>query len=268
MKNVARRMAEIVLAPLVIKRHLPNDAGAGTIFTSSKVGGLKYLLKGSRNWDPELIRIAATLIKPGHVCWDIGANVGLFSKAAAFHAGEAGEVISIEADLDAVSLLNRTCQLHSQEHAKMTVLPVAVSDSAGFVSFSIAKRARAANSIQGYGSTQTGGVIETRTLPCVTLNNLLANFPVPDVLKIDVEGAELNVLQGGGELIDKFRPVIYCEVAKRVQGDVTRLLRQHDYRIWSGSGFDGTLRPEVSIAVRNTVAIPAEKVNEYERFDV
>ena len=94
----------------------------------------------------------------------------------------------------------------------MTALPVAISDSVGFVSFSIAKRARAANSIQGYGSTQTGGVSETRTLPCVTLDSLLKHFPTPDVLKIDVEGAELGVLQGGSQLIDNVRPVIYCEL--------------------------------------------------------
>jgi FkbM family methyltransferase len=263
-----RRMVEIGLGSLVVRRRLPIDAGAATIFASGKVGGLKFILKNSRNWDPEFVCIAVILVKSGQTVWDVGANVGLFSKAAAFHAGERGRVISIEADIDAVTLLNRTCQLHSPKHAKMTVLPVAVSDTVGFVRFSIAKRARAANSIQGYGSTQTGGVSETRTLPCVTLDSLLEHFPAPDMLKIDVEGAEFLVLQGGNRLLSNVRPVIYCEVAEKARSEVTRLLEHHGYGLWDGSRFDGTTRTKISIAAHNTVAIPEEKVAEYERLNV
>lgn len=259
-----RRTAEFVLGPLVVRRRLPVDAGAGTIFASQRVGGLRYLLKRSRNWDPELINVAGLLVKPGHVVWDVGANVGLFSKAAAYHAGTRGAVISIEADIDAVTLLYRTCQRHSPAHAKMTVVPVAISDSPGFINFCIAKRSRSANFIEGFGSTQTGGVSEKRTLPCLTLDALLENFSPADVLKIDVEGAEIDVLRGGAQMIGNERPVIYCEVAKKVRGDFTQLLKNQDYRLWDGSGFKGTLGPEVSFATFNTVAIPAEKVGDYE----
>ena len=263
-----RSVAEIVLAPLVVRRRMPIDAGAGVIFVSQKVGGLRYLLKRSCDWDPELIGIARFLVKPGHVIWDVGTNVGLFSKAAAFHAGELGEVISIEADMDAVTLLNRTSRLHSERHAKMVVLPVAVSDSLGFVNFCIAKRSRSANFIEGFGSTQTGGVSEVRTLPSVTLDSLLKSFPPPDVLKIDIEGAEIDALKGGRQLISNERPVVYCEVSRKVREDFTRILKRQDYRLWDGSGFEGTLGPEVSLATFNTVAIPAEKAKDYERFDV
>ncbi|MDB4222430.1 hypothetical protein N9850_01570 [Granulosicoccus sp.] len=48
---------------------------------------------------------------------------------------------------------------------------------------------------------------------------------------------------------------------------MTQLLQGCDYRLWRVNGFDGTWRPEVSIAERNSVAIPAKKGNEYERFD-
>jgi FkbM family methyltransferase len=153
--GVVRRFAEVVLGPLTIKRRLPLAAGSGLLVASARVGGLKYLLKRSADWDPELLNIASLLVKEGDSVWDVGTNVGLFSKAAAFHAGAAGSVLSIEADGDAVSLLNRTCRLRSPGHAEMTVLPVAVSDSVGFVRFAIAKRARASNSIEGFGSSQT-----------------------------------------------------------------------------------------------------------------
>ena len=97
---------------------------------------------------------------------------------------------------------------------------------------------------------------------------LMEFHSTPDILKIDVEGAELNVLRGGSQLIDNVRPVIYCEVAKKVHRDVTQLFKEKRYQLWDGSKFDGTLQPEVSFAAFNTVAIPAENVKEYERLDV
>lgn len=262
--GVVRRMAEVVLGPLTLKRRLPDTAGSGLVIASAKVGGLKYLLKNSDQWDPELLTIAALLVRKGQSVWDVGANVGLFSKAAAFHAGAEGSVLSIEADLDAVALLNRTCRYRSSGHADMTVLPVAISDSIGFVRFAIAKRARAANSIEGFGSTQTGGVMEIRTLPCVTLDSLLEHFRAPDVLKIDVEGAELGVLRGAERVLSQSRPVLYCEVTDRTRAEVAALLEGAAYVLWDGCGFDGSLNSRgMSDTTNNVVAIPQEQIKTF-----
>lgn len=259
-----RRLVEIALGPFVVRRKLPREAGAGLIAVSARVGGLKYLFKRALHWDPELLNVAAILVKDGQYVWDVGANVGLFSRAAAFHAGSNGQVLSIEADIDAVMLLNKTVKYNSPSHSKITVLPVAVSDSVGIVSFAIAKRARAANSIEGHGSTQTGGVREVRTLPCTTLDSLLQNITAPDVLKIDVEGAELRVLNGAGNVLQNIRPVIYCEVAENNKAEVTRLFASNGYRLWNGDSFYGTSFPEIANAARNTVAIPNEKVEDFD----
>jgi FkbM family methyltransferase len=221
---------------------------------------LKYLFKSSDLLDPELLRVAMRLVNKGDVVWDIGTNVGLFSVAAAAAAGPTGRVISVEADIDAVALLNRTCQLRSVGHAEMTVLPVAVGSANGFVKFAIALRARASNAIQGYGSTQMGGVSEIRTLPCITLDTLVDHFPAPHVLKIDVEGAELEVLRGATRLLSEVRPVIYCEVASKAREDVSALFREYRYRLWDGASFDGRFVGELSQAVNNTIAFPEEKV--------
>ena len=256
-----RRAAELLLGPWIIRRHLPSSMGGGLIFVSGRVGGLKYLLKSSRRWDPELLTIAKLLVSRGDRVWDVGANVGLFSKAAASRAGAEGSVLSIEADLDAVALLNRTSRHCVRGDAAMTVLPVAVSDSSGFIQFAIAQRARAPNAIAGFGSTQTGGVREIRTLPCVTLDSLLGHFLPPAVLKIDVEGAELGVLGGAQQLLGQARPLIYCEVSARTRVEVAKLLESHAYRLWDGCRFNGTLNdPGVSAATSNVVAIPEDRI--------
>lgn len=258
--GIARRIAEVLLGPWTFRRRLPAQSGGGVLVVSGRVGGLKYLLKKSDTWDPELLNIAKLLVSSGDVVWDIGANVGLFSKAAAFFAGANGQVLSIEADLDAVALLNRTCTFRSDDHACMTVLPVAMSDSAGIVRFAIAKRARASNSIEGFGSTQTGGVKEIRTLPSTTLDRLMDDFRSPNVLKIDVEGAERRVLRGAGRLLSEARPVIYCEVRDDTRVEVAELLEAQEYTLWDGFGFVGiTSNNAISARTTNVVAIPNEK---------
>lgn len=255
-----RWLAERLLGPVTIKRRLPAQAGGGVLYASGKVGGLKFLLKPAHAWDPELLRIAGILVKPGDSVWDVGTNVGLFSKAAACLAGPTGAVLSIEADLDAVRLLNRTCREHDPGHAEMTVLPVAIGEAAGVIRFAIAKRARAANAIEGFGSTQTGGVLEIRTLPCFALDDLGKHFRPPDVLKIDVEGAECMVLRGATAILRDARPLIYCEVQGASRHEATGLLEQQGYVLRDGEGFDGSLDcPPVGERTSNLVAIPHEK---------
>jgi FkbM family methyltransferase len=254
-----RRAAEVLSSSIRVRRQLPATDGGGFLVASSRVGGLKYLFKRSDQLDPELLRITRLLVDTGNVVWDIGTNVGLFSIAAAARCGPDGSVISIEADLDAVALLNDTCRLRLPNHAVMTVIPVAVGSANGFVKFSIAKRARASNSIQGYGHSQMGGVSEIRVLPCITLDTLLEHFPAPQVLKIDVEGAEKDVLTGATRLLSEIRPLIYCEVANQCAEVVTSMLKKHKYRLWDGAKFSGNFVDELTLATNNTVAIPEEK---------
>jgi FkbM family methyltransferase len=261
MMALFRRAAEMFLGPLIVQRRLPSSAGGGRLVANARVGGLKYLFKSAADIDPELLRIAGLLVKKDDVVWDVGANVGLFSVVAAARAGANGRVISVEADLDAVTLLNRTVALRSDGHAAITVLPLAVGRSIGFVHFLIAGRARAANAIKGYGSTQMGGIREERVLPSMNLDCLLEHFSAPQVLKIDVEGAENEVLLGAKSLLLHARPLIYCEVASSNADDITALLRFHRYRIWDGATYDGRGAGEVTHSTHNTVAIPEEKVH-------
>ena len=256
-----RRFAEVLLGPITLHRRLPKHAGGGRIVVNGKVGGLKYIFRPSSRWDPKLLDIAHMLVRTNASVWDVGANVGLFASAAAFHAGREGAVLAIEADFDAVALLNQTRKLHEPDHAPVTILPVAVSNSCGVVKFDIARRARATNAIQGFGSTQTGGVMETRTLPCATLDSLLAYFRAPDVLKIDVEGAELGVLRGASQVLGSVRPFIYCEVQGNTRDEAVALLTANGYRVMDGDQFDGDgVSLAVSDEASNLLAIPSEKM--------
>lgn len=250
-----RKAAEKLTRGLRFPRKLPKEFGSNPIWVSPSAG-LRYLLRPLAEIDPMLFRLAKEFVKAGDVVWDIGANVGLFTFSAASLAGKNGLVVALEPDTWLVQLLRRSARLQSGESAVVRVVPAAVAQSVDLRTFHIASRSRAANFLNGYGSTQTGGSAEEQIVITVSLDWLAERFPLPNVLKIDVEGAELEVLQGAESLLTKTRPTLLCEVSPEASPAVTKFLLGHGYRLYDGEVQDHQRR-ELEIAPWITVAIPA-----------
>ncbi len=130
--------------------------------------------------------------------WDVGANVGLFSFAAASLAGPEGRVVALEPDAWLVQLLRRSASRQPAGSAPVEVVPAAIAAALSVRTLCLASRSRAANYLADFGTIQTGGSREQQSVIAVTLDWLLESFPVPSVVKIDVEGAELEVLEALG----------------------------------------------------------------------
>ena len=128
-----------------------------------------------------------------------------------------------------------------------------MSEELSVARFHIARRNRATSHLDGYGTAMAGGVRFTNLVPTVTLDWLAARFPAPDVLKIDVEGAELAVLAGATQLLGHVRTII-CEVAARNAAAVSGLLTAHGYALYDGDRPSGERVP-VSMAPPNTLAM-------------
>jgi FkbM family methyltransferase len=216
---------------MVVRRRLPAPFTAARIYVSSE-GRLRYLARGMAQVDPPLLRLASETVRPGDTVWDIGANLGLFSFAAAVAAGPAGSVLAVEPDTTLAGLLRRSAALNKR-HAPVHVLPAAVSDDVSVARFHIAKRNRATNHLDGFGTSQTGGVRATELVPTFTLDWLADHFVVPDVIKIDVEEAEATVLAGGCRVLGLASTVI-CEVAARNSAFVRDTLSRHNYVLHDG----------------------------------
>lgn len=246
-----RAVLEQVSHHLVIRRRLPPPFTAARIYTSSE-GGLRYLKPRMDKVDPVLLSLAAETVLSGDTVWDIGANVGLFSFAAAVAAGPDGHVLSVEPDTVLVQLLRRSAAAGAH-HAPVEVLPVAVSDVCGVARFCIAKRNRSTNHLGGFGTTQTGGVRASELVPTITLDWLAAHFPPPDVIKIDVEGAEAQVLSGASAVL-RGRPRVICEVAADNAVAVRDLLTGAGYTLYDGEQAAGQRSP-IGDAPPNTLAI-------------
>ena len=216
---------------LVLRRRLPPPFDAVRIYMSSE-GGLRYLRPRLGGIDPALLRLVAEVVQPGDVVWDIGANLGLFSFAAAVAAGPSGHVLAIEPDALLVGLLRRSAAANHGQ-APVEVLPAAVADDLGVARFHIARRNRSTSYLDGFGTSQTGGVRATELVLTVTLDWLAARFPMPAVVKIDVEAAELKVLAGGASVL-RAGPTIICEVAARDAATAGDLLAAHGYTLYDG----------------------------------
>jgi hypothetical protein len=105
-----------------------------------------------------------------------------------------------------------------------------------------------------YGHSTSGGVRETQLVPAFNLDTLLESLPPPKVLKIDVEGSEVEVLRGQTRMLEQVRPTILCEVGKSVE-DVTSILSSAGYALYDGA-VPLQHRIQLPKATWNTVAIP------------
>jgi FkbM family methyltransferase len=255
---IGRRVLERITRRLVFRRKLPAAFKHAVLYVSP-AAGLRFLFSPMPNIDPPLLRCAYELVRKGDVVWDIGANIGLFSIAAAVCSGDRGAVIAFEPDVWLVQLLRRTSAAQPNTIAPITVVPVAVASEVSVRPFSIAVRSRASNALAEYGQSQMGGVEEQQVVPAFNLDWLLTKFPTPNVIKIDVEGAELEVLCHQHRMLNEVRPVIICEVGSGTADEITRVLTSASYSLFDG---DQSLSKmgTVDRATWNTVAIPAEKV--------
>jgi FkbM family methyltransferase len=251
-----RTVFERLSRKVILKRRLPSRVGGEYVYVSPDAS-LKFWRRNLNKTDQLLFDWAIEFVSPGDVIWDIGANVGLFAFAAASLAGTDGQVFAIEADIWLAGLLRRTGQELSVKNAPVDIIPVAVSESLGLAHFNIANRGRSTNYLEkSQGSTQTGGVREVVTVITVTLDWLAKNIPPPRVLKIDVEGAELRVLEGGRELLATVQPILLCEVGSENQQGVAEILHSYGYTMFDLEVENKSRKPITQPAF-NTLACPA-----------
>lgn len=250
-----RTTLERVTHRLVVRKRMPPPFAVARIYTSSE-GGLRYLRPRLNHVDPPLLRLAAEVVRPGHSIWDIGANLGLFSFAAAVAAGPTGHVLAVEPDTTLVRLLRRSARVN-RGHASVEVLPAAIADCVGVGRFHIARRNRSTNHLDGFGTTQTGGIRATELVPTLTLDwlalHMAPDIASPDVIKIDVEEAEMEVLAGAAHVLQS-HPTIICEVADARAESLSKLLRSHGYTIYDGDQ-PASQRMPLPAAPPNTLAI-------------
>jgi FkbM family methyltransferase len=254
MNSFIRRFTEKVLRNRTFKRFL-EVAGTRCPIYVSPDAQLKYLKRGRRAFDADLLALAEKFVGPSSVVWDVGGNVGVFGFASASIAKQ-GTVVIFEPDIWLAGVLRKTVALDFYQDRDIRIVPCAASLGAGLARFMISGRGRASNALEAAGGrSQMGGVRQYDWVPTLSLDLAKIDLPVPHFIKIDVEGAELMVIQGAAELIKVNRPLFYIEIGSDVWDQVTAIFKEPDYIAFDYTGTGMVLSPEM-----NVLFIPREKL--------
>ncbi|CAN5334824.1 hypothetical protein BH09SUM1_BH09SUM1_34060 [soil metagenome] len=177
----------------------------------------------------------------GECCvFDVGANQGLFAVAAALHNPRA-RVHAFEAAPAAFIVLKRQVRLNRLEGRVRMVHALIGARSGGFAPF------HAAESAVGWASAAYAPP-GTRTIrmPVISLDEYAErNDAIPNVIKIDVEGYELEVLKGARRILRDNAAVIFLAVHHsflatlgQSSGELAKLIHAQGYRIARVDGSD------------------------------
>lgn len=150
-------------------------------------------------YEVELSKHFKAICKPGLICWDIGASVGYDSLLMAKLTGTS--VVAFEPDARGIEVFQKNMKANGDLGASVQLVP-------RFVSL---EPTDSAISIDSF------------------LNQ--PNTTPPDVLKIDVEGAEMAVLRGAARTIEKYHPSILLEVhSSALEAECLSFLTELRYR--------------------------------------
>ena len=190
---------------------------------------------GSRDYEAHLGRFIRSVVGPGMVCVDIGANVGFHSFLMRELVGSEGHIYAFEPNSENCRMLSLS--VIENTATNLTVLPLALSDRLGAVAFS-----PAVGSNGGFMRDVTEPLLHPNcsVVPTARLDDLISPERL-DFIKIDVEGAEPLAMAGAEELVARHRPIVASEYSEDMIRGVSgmtgeeyiRRLMRDDYRAYT-----------------------------------
>lgn len=173
-------------------------------------------------YEREKRRLFETLVAPGAVVYDVGAHVGYYTLLASVLAGVKGSVYAFEPLPANVRMLERHIKINRL--VNVHVIEAAVSDHSGEACFSVATTTVA-------GRLTDDGNLRVRV---VSLDDLVESgkAPMPDLIKVDVEGAELALFKGSSGILAKRHPVLFFDAhTSELKTECTDLLTSLGYEV-------------------------------------
>ena len=182
---------------------------------SLKIGDKKYSIVSDdayldgvgKDFEPGMVRLFRSLIAPSHVVVDVGANIGLTSLLF----GElATRVISFEASPSTCRFLERNVAASGLGNIEIINKALGSEDMTSEITF--APNNRSGGFVSNKTKASAGHVVEE--IEIRRLDGLSAELSLDklDFVKIDVEGHEKFVIEGGGKIIARHRPVVVLEL--------------------------------------------------------
>ena len=197
--------------------------------------GISYELLKFKIHEPITTKILKNKLKEGMVCFDIGGNIGYYVTLENKLVGKNGKILVTEPSPTNRKYLEKN--VLAQGTNNIEIFDFACGDFDGITKFSISKFS---NYSQVFDEKKFSNADEVIHIPIRKLDTFLTekNITKLDFIRMDIEGYELNVIEGAKECIKKFKPMIQIELHVRKLGiiNVEKILR-----FFKNVGYDRTL---------------------------
>jgi FkbM family methyltransferase len=181
------------------------------------------------------IKVFLNLVVSAKTVFDIGANTGLYTVIGGKHA-EHSSFYSFEPHPANFNRLQKNVELNDLKN--VTLVQKAIGDKDSYIDFYVPKTEGiidTSSALKDFSETTYGGTISWKPVKVAqtSLDNFVALNSIHqlDLIKIDVEGYEVVVFEGARKTIEKFKPVIICEIflseEKRIYFNT--FIKEHNY---------------------------------------
>lgn len=199
----------------------------------------------------------ASVIQEGMTVYDLGADIGYFTLFFSDLVGETGKVLAFEPNVQSYQRLLSNIEMNQKTN--IILYPLAVSEHDGVSHFNVSVIDRASALANPTITTilkepvyrWTSKVLEVETVTVDTWVLEKAN-PVPQLVKIDVEGAEIMVIRGMERVIARYKPILAISLHSISIAEQVISILQQTYDIRSFNSASGCAK-----------ILPAGKLSEY-----
>lgn len=168
-------------------------------------------------YDPEILRQIEKICQPGWRVWDCGGYIGFYTAFFAKLAGPKGSVVVFEPDPRNMARIKSNMQLNKFEQVQF--VPAAIGAPCTEVDFVLSGNTNSHISGAYVGATpqeyaEIERVIQHIKVPCLSLDEACYDkgLPRPQLIKLDIDGAEMIALQHVERLAREVRPMIILEL--------------------------------------------------------
>jgi FkbM family methyltransferase len=236
-----------VLAPMI--NHLGARATQGENVMRHGIGrGLRFDSRGGHpgyalgTSDVEEQNALARLLAAGQVFYDIGANVGFFTTVAAKVVGPQGQVYGFEPFPASAATARDNAIRNGFKH--VTIIEAGVSNFEGETVFDVSKTTTNFHLLKP--GEQIDATAQTIKVPVTTIDRQLSvGLRPPNLVMIDVEGAEFEVLEGMRQTLLAYRPAVICEVHWRPTDEFLEHVRSIVGSVYSITDLAGAPLPQL-----------------------
>lgn len=178
-----------------------NEFGFHYFYVDQIEDYIKKDLRKGQSWEPHLTSLIKKYVKPGSVAVDVGAHIGTHTLELSKAVGEQGKVYAFEPQSKIFRELVMNMELNRAKNVEF--FRVALASSSGRVELGHLDPTNEGGAMVGVPGT--GQYVTQLPLDAIDLTNV-------SLIKIDVEGLELDVLKGALNTIRKNRPVLLIEI--------------------------------------------------------